>query len=246
MSCGSSRIGRIDCVGRVEAPKTRPWGTDPIGGVAVAPCRGSFLLHHSTSRNWLGGVDCDSHLLEQYVRADDIRAIKAAFRYVDDFPRSGFRFPDITPNFEQDSQGLRRIVDLLHPIVAELKPDVIVAVDSCGYLFAAPIAYGMACRIALARREGKLAPPCDAQAYEMCYDDQRSIEIHPHAFRPNDRAVIVDDILGSGGTAGAVATLVGRQHAVPTALVCVAEIVSLKGRSVLSKLALPVHALIQL
>lgn len=151
------------------------------------------------------------------------------FAVVDNFPRPGFRFPDITPLFEEQVALRESVVDAFVDEVRSLQTERLVLVDSFGYLLGVAAARELRLPLLLARRAGKLPRATTVAAYDMCYDEGRRVEIHSDVVRLGERCVIVDDIVGSGGTILAIAQLLERCGAVVTGACVAAQIPALRG-----------------
>ena len=149
--------------------------------------------------------------------------VSAAIGHVADFPTPGFPFRDVTPLLERDPALVREIVDAF---AAEFRGavDCVVCVESFGYLFGAPLAFVLGTRTALARRAGKLPRPTFSESYGMIYASDRELEMHQDAIKANDRVLIVDDVLASGGSALATVRLVERAGGDCIGIACVAEV----------------------
>ena len=106
---------------------------------------------------------------------------------------------NITPILEEDPALYCAIIDRLTEHYQSNPPDCVVCIESFGYVFGAPLAYRLAVRLVLARRQGKLPRETIQQEYQMCYASDKSLEIHRTSIRPGDRVVIVDDVIASGG-----------------------------------------------
>jgi adenine phosphoribosyltransferase len=129
---------------------------------------------------------------------------------VPDFPIPGIKFRDISPILERDPALFQRLVDaMIQPHVGD-PPDVVVCIESWGYLFGAPIAYELGSRIVLARQAGKLPRPTLGQNYTMGYAANRRMELHVGAIQTSDRVPLADDVLATGGTALAAVDLVSQ------------------------------------
>lgn len=138
-----------------------------------------------------------------------IDAIKAAIRDVPDFPKPGILFKDITPLLS-NAMLFARTVELLAERIAGHKPDGIVAVESRGFLFGAPVAHRLGVPLQLARKPGKLPYRSVSVSYDLEYGSDR-IEMHVDAIEAGKCYAIVDDLIATGGTAAATAELVELQ-----------------------------------
>jgi adenine phosphoribosyltransferase len=154
--------------------------------------------------------------------------IDAAIGHVANFPTEGFPFRDITPILEEDPVLFREIVDTMAGEFRAAPPDCVVCIESFGYVFGAPLAYMLKARLVLARRGGKLPRDVYEQGYDMIYARAKTLEIHQSAIRPDDRVLIVDDVLASGGSALAVVTLIQKARASCIGFACVAEVAILR------------------
>jgi adenine phosphoribosyltransferase len=138
-------------------------------------------------------------------------AIRAAIRDVPDFPKKGIVFKDITPVLA-DAALLRRVVDAFVSRWRGERVDKIVGIESRGFLFAAPAAYALGVGLAIARKPGKLPWQVVREVYALEYGED-ALELHVDAVGPGERVVVMDDVLATGGTAGAVGRLVTKQGA---------------------------------
>ena len=117
---------------------------------------------------------------------------------IPDFPEPGIIFRDVT-SILQDPDGLKLAVDSLLSMVKGLDFDVIVGAESRGFIFGMPVAYETGKAFILARKPGKLPRETVSAEYELEYGTG-SIEIHKDAIRPGQKAVIIDDLIATGGT----------------------------------------------
>ena len=175
--------------------------------------------------------------------AEDARLalLRARVRDVPDFPKPGILFRDLTP-LMGDAAALRACVDLLVERTRLHKPDVIVAIESRGFIFGAPVATALGVGFAPVRKPGKLPHRKLRRTYDLEYGTD-SLEMHADAVKPGGRVVIVDDLLATGGTAAATAALVREQQGHVVAFAFVVELVGLAGRARLGDAA--ADALIQ-
>jgi adenine phosphoribosyltransferase len=169
---------------------------------------------------------------------DDIRA---RIRDVPDFPKKGIVFKDITPVLS-DAGLFRRVVDAFAARWKGEGVDKVVGIESRGFLFAAPLAYALGAGLCIVRKPGKLPWETMREAYQLEYGED-SLELHVDALGPGDRALVVDDVLATGGTADAVGRLVARQGAQLVGYSFLLELSALNGARKLG--ARTVHALVR-
>lgn len=154
-------------------------------------------------------------------------AIKRVVRDVPDFPKPGILFKDITPLL-QDPELFRRILCLLTERYSARQVDLVVAIESRGFVFGAPLAHALGVGFVPIRKKGKLPYDTVEVSYDLEYGTA-TIEVHRDAIAPNQRVVIVDDVLATGGTAAATCHLVERQHGRVVECAFVIELAFLKG-----------------
>lgn len=155
-------------------------------------------------------------------------AAKKLIREIPDFPTPGILFRDITPIL-QDARAFREVVFTLAESARPLTPDVIVGVESRGFVFGAPVALELGVGFVPVRKEGKLPREKASAEYSLEYG-KSVIEIHRDAIQPGSRAVIVDDLLATGGTAAAAARLVEQLGGTVAGFSFLIELTDLKGR----------------
>lgn len=149
-------------------------------------------------------------------------------RDVPDFPQPGILFKDITPIL-QHPQALHQVVELMTEHARLLKPDVVIGIESRGFVFGLPIALNLNLGFAPVRKLGKLPANKIAEEYALEYGTN-TVEIHTDAIKPGQRAVIVDDLLATGGTAAAAARLVERLKGEVAGFTFLVELTFLHGR----------------
>lgn len=162
-------------------------------------------------------------------------------RDVPDFPKPGILFKDITPVLHHPA-AWQEVVDLLVEDAISCGAEVIVGIESRGFLFGVPIAMKLGLPFSMARKLGKLPYDRISEEYALEYGTN-SVEMHTDAVKPGQRAYVVDDLLATGGTAAAAARLIERLDAKVCGFGFMVELSFLDGRRLLS--SYPVKALIE-
>lgn len=154
--------------------------------------------------------------------------LKDYIRDIPDFPIPGILFRDITPLLAAPTAFACAVDRLAERYQAE-SLDAIVAVESRGFLFGAPLAQRLALPILPVRKPGKLPAATLSVQYTLEYG-ANTLELHADAIAPGQRALIVDDLLATGGTLAAAAQLVEQAGGVVAGLAVVIELTGLAGR----------------
>lgn len=141
------------------------------------------------------------------------RRFESALRLVPDFPRSGVLFRDITPVLH-DPALCADILDWMATAAASFKPTAIAGIESRGFFFGFALAQKLGLPFVPLRKEGKLPAATYRAAYQLEYG-KASLEIHQDALKPEDRVVIHDDLLATGGTLNAATELIRQCGARP-------------------------------
>jgi adenine phosphoribosyltransferase len=158
--------------------------------------------------------------------------LKSYIRDVPDFPEAGVLFRDITPLL-QSTEALRHVVGRLAERFEGADVDAVVGIESRGFLFAVPLALDRGVPLVPVRKPGKLPAARMTVEYSLEYGTGE-LDIHRDALERGQSAVIVDDVLATGGTALATAKLVEMLGARVSAIAFVVELAGLGGRAVLS------------
>ena len=154
--------------------------------------------------------------------------LKNYIREVPDFPRPGINFYDIS-TLLQDPLALRMTVDRFVWLFSDMHVDQVVGIEARGFMFAPIVAYNLNAGFVPVRKPGKLPADTAAQDYDLEYGSDR-VEIHQDAIAAGERVLIIDDLLATGGTAGATATLVDSLGGDVVGLGFIAELSFLDGR----------------
>ena len=157
-----------------------------------------------------------------------MKHIEDYVRTIPDFPEPGIQFRDIT-SILQNPDGLKLSVDLFMEQLSGIDFDVIVGMESRGFLFGMPVAYAMGKPFVPIRKKGKL--PCEtiSAEYDLEYGTA-SIELHKDAITPGQRVVLIDDLIATGGTIAAGTRLVEQLGGKVVKIVCLIELKGLEGR----------------
>ena len=158
--------------------------------------------------------------------------LKEHIREIPDFPTPGILFRDITPLLGHP-EAFRRAVELLAERFEPESFDSVVAIESRGFVFAAPLAYRLGVPLVPVRKEGKLPFDTHSVTYALEYGSD-ALEIHVDAIGEGSRVLIVDDLLATGGTAAATVRLIERSGASVAGLAFVIELTDLRGRDTLA------------
>jgi len=171
-----------------------------------------------------------------------MECLKAAIRTIPDFPKPGIHFKDITPLLA-DGALFRETIDALKKRHEGEGIDRVVGIEARGFIFASALAYALGVGTCLVRKPGKLPHTTHQQSYELEYGTD-AVEIHADAFTPDQKILIVDDVLATGGTVAATVQLIQNNfHVEIVEIDFLIELSFLKGREKLP--GIPVHALIQ-
>tara|TARA_B000000460_G_scaffold248380_1_gene225765 strand:+ start:3054 stop:3566 length:513 start_codon:yes stop_codon:yes gene_type:complete len=147
-------------------------------------------------------------------------------RKIPDFPREGILYRDITPLLS-NPDAFEYVISKMTGIAKDLKPDVIVGIESRGFMFAIPISMNLGLPFVPVRKKGKLPYQTVSVSYELEYGGD-SLEIHTDALTPGTRVLIVDDLIATGGTVKACVELVGGLNAKVVGVVTLIDLVDIR------------------
>jgi adenine phosphoribosyltransferase len=166
--------------------------------------------------------------MRRYAILVSLMDLKQFIRDIPDFPQPGILFRDITPLL-QDPKAFRFVMDRLTDEYRDAGLNAVVAIESRGFIFGAPLARNLGVSFVPVRKAGKLPAKHISVEYSLEYGTSQ-LDIHEDALQRSDKALIVDDLLATGGTANAAAKLVELLGAKVHAIAFVIELAFLHGR----------------
>lgn len=167
--------------------------------------------------------------------------IKSLIRTIPHYPKQGIMFRDIT-TLLKDPIGLRVVIDDLAKRYADMKIDKVVGIESRGFIIGAPLAYLLGVGFVPIRKPGKLPAETIGHDYELEYGRDR-VEIHTDAISSGERVLLVDDLIATGGTAEAAASLIKKIGGEIVECAFVIDLPDVGGRKCLEKHGYKVFAL---
>ena len=157
-----------------------------------------------------------------------MKKIEEYVRNIPDFPEKGIIFRDVT-SVLQDAEGLKLAIDSMIKLLDGVDFDVVVGTESRGFIFGVPIAYALGKPFVPVRKKGKL--PCEtiAAKYDLEYGSAE-IEMHKDSIRTGQKAILVDDLIATGGTVEACVKLIEELGGEVVKIIFLMELAGLKGR----------------
>lgn len=154
--------------------------------------------------------------------------LKEHIRAIPDFPKPGILFYDISTLLAHP-KAWRTTVERLAAALRPHEPDLLVGIESRGFLVAAPLAFELGRGFAMVRKRGKLPGSTARYTYDLEYGSD-TIEIQSDAIAPGQRVAVLDDLLATGGTMQAAITLIRQRGGIVVASACIIELGFLHGR----------------
>lgn len=173
----------------------------------------------------------------------DINALKSAIHTIPDYPKTGIMFRDVTGILD-DAKAFQLTINILVNKFKDAAYTKVVGTEARGFLFGAPLAYALGIGFVPVRKPGKLPRAIFAQDYQLEYG-QDTLEIHQDALAENDKVLIIDDLLATGGTIEATTKLIRRVGAEVKDAAFVISLPDLGGEAKLEKMGLSVFSLLQ-
>lgn len=171
-----------------------------------------------------------------------ISSIESLIRAVPDFPKPGVTFRDITPLLA-DAGGFARCIDAMAEPWQGSEIQAVCGIESRGFIFGAALAQKLHAGFVPLRKPNKLPPPVVEVEYQLEYGVDR-LQARNDALRPNERVLLVDDVLATGGTLAAARTLVEKLGGTVCGAALVIELAALQGRTRWRN-DVPLHALLR-
>ena len=169
--------------------------------------------------------------MKTLMKKDQLKEISDAIRDVSDFPREGIIFKDIT-TLLNDATLFAQSVDLMQDLIKDRSFDAIAAIESRGFIFASIMAYKMDLNFVPIRKPGKLPAEIISEEYALEYGTDR-VEMHADALKTDQKVLLIDDLLATGGTAQASCRLIERLGARVETILFLVELSFLNGRDLL-------------
>ena len=157
--------------------------------------------------------------------------LKKYIRSIKDYPKKGILFRDIT-TLIKDENAFKETIDQMSKILSKVNYDKIAAIESRGFIFASALAYNLSKSFILMRKKNKLPAEKYSVEFELEYG-KSVLEMHKDSVKNNDKVVIIDDLLATGGTAEAGAKLVEKSGGEVLAFVFVINLFDLGGKKLL-------------
>ena len=168
--------------------------------------------------------------------------LKKHIRSIQDYPKKGILFRDIT-TLIKNKEAFKETVDQLYKIASKIKFDKLAAVESRGFVFASALSYNLSKSLILMRKKGKLPADTFSQDFVLEYG-KATIEVHKDSINKNDSVLLIDDLIATGGTAEAAAKLIEISNGSVAGFIFVINLFDLGGVKNLTKKGYKVENLI--
>ena len=159
--------------------------------------------------------------------------LKKYIRSIPDYPKKGILFRDIT-TLIKDKDAFKECIDQMSKILIKLNFDKIAAIESRGFMFSSALCYNLSKPLILMRKKDKLPAAKYSQDFELEYG-KATLEIHKDSIEPEEKVLIVDDLIATGGTSEAGAKLVEKSEGIVSGFVFVINLFDLGGTELLKK-----------
>ena len=169
--------------------------------------------------------------------------LKKYIRSIPDYPKKGILFRDIT-TLIKDNQAFRHTIDKIVEVIRDLNFDRVAAVESRGFVFASAVAYRLTKSLILIRKKNKLPADTYSEDFELEYG-KATVEIHKDSIQKNEKVIIIDDLIATGGTSEAGAKLVEKSGGIVSGFIFVINLFDLGGKKLLEDKGYKTFSLIE-
>ncbi len=171
-----------------------------------------------------------------------METLKAKIRTVPDWPKKGIMFRDIT-TLLKDPEGFNNMIDLLYERYKNIKIDIVAGIESRGFITGAALAHRLKIGFVPIRKKGKLPTEVVSEEYDLEYGRDK-IEVHKDAIQPDQKVLLVDDLVATAGTSAAACNLIKKLGGNVVECCFTIELPDLQGREKLEKLGYKVFSLV--
>lgn len=175
---------------------------------------------------------------------EDLDLIRNSIRTIDNWPEPGVKFRDIT-TLLQNPKAFRKTIDILVERYKNMDINVIVGLDARGFIFGPIVAYELGIGFVPIRKKGKLPFTTFQENYTLEYGDVTTVEVHTDAINKNDRVVIIDDLIATGGTMLAASKLVQRLGGEIVECSVITDLLYLGGSHLIREAGFDVYAMLE-
>ena len=169
--------------------------------------------------------------------------LKKYIRSIPDYPKKGILFRDIT-TLIKDKDAFRECIAQISKIIMKLNFDKIASIESRGFVFASALCYNMSKSLILMRKKNKLPAEKYSQEFELEYG-KATLEMHKDSIKPEEKVLIIDDLIATGGTSEAGGILVEKSEGIVAGFVFVINLFDLGGKNLLEKKGYKTFSLIE-
>ena len=159
--------------------------------------------------------------------------LKKYIRSIQDYPKKGILFRDIT-TLIKDKDAFKNCIDQMSKVLSGMQYDKIAAIESRGFIFASPLSYNLSKPYILLRKKDKLPAERYSVDFELEYG-KSTLEIHKDSINTKDKVIIIDDLIATGGTAEAAAKLIEKSGGEVAGFVFIINLFDLGGKELLEK-----------
>jgi len=168
--------------------------------------------------------------------------LKKYIRSIQDYPKKGILFRDIT-TLIKNKDAFRDCIDQMSKILSKVNYDKIAAIESRGFIFASPLSYNLSKPYVLLRKKNKLPAERYSVDFELEYG-KATLEIHKDSIKPKEKVLIIDDLVATGGTAEAGAKLVEKSGGIVSGFIFVMNLFDLGGKKLMESKGYKIFSLI--